>query len=187
MVSVSFQKNEKRKFKFLEGEPKILGITQISLSFFQITCIANLHANGLVGSGLEIPLIISSLLILIAGSLAIAATRLHLPTLRACLGMEVVSSIAAIFNLITTMITMNTWRYYYSCYYYDYDNVAEGRKYCRYVEAAHTHLFAELVIIQVALFAISVTLLVYAAKVAQCCNPGPKVPVITIRAPPPPE
>lgn len=188
LVSVSFQKNEQRKFKFLEGEPKALGITQICMSIFHISCIASLLAVGQIRGSLEIPVIVSSVLIFIAGALAIAAKNLHLPTLRACLGMEIVAAIASLLNLIITLIQMNDWHYAYFCYHHFYNEPTnEDLKHCRSAERAHAHLFAELVVVQVALFAISVTLVVYAGKVGNCCAPSPKVPVITIQAPPAPQ
>uniref|UniRef100_A0A8C6TGZ3 Membrane-spanning 4-domains subfamily A member 4A n=1 Tax=Neogobius melanostomus TaxID=47308 RepID=A0A8C6TGZ3_9GOBI len=183
LVFVSFQKNEQRKFKFLEGEPKALGITQICLSVFHSSCVASLFAAGMLKTGLEIPSFVCSLLAFIAGSVAIAAKNLHLPTLRACLGM--VAVVVSLFNVIITLINMTVyWSIVRDCYYYD---EGQMKQICYNAEAAHTHLFAELTITQVAQFGISVTLVVYAAKVAHCCAPAPNVPVITIQAPPAPQ
>ncbi|XP_033839398.1 membrane-spanning 4-domains subfamily A member 4A-like [Periophthalmus magnuspinnatus] len=179
LVSVSFQRNEQRKLKFLEGEPKALGITQILLIFFHMSCIATLTASGL-GKELAIPHFVASVFIFIAGSVAIAAKNLHLPTLRACLGMEIFSSVACLVNLIVSLLQMESR---HSCYYVS----DEDRPYCLNAESANAHLFAELVVIQVALFAISITLAVYACKVVNCCSPAPKVPVIMIQAPPAPQ
>lgn len=181
LVSVTFQKNEQRKFKFLEGEPKALGITQMCMSIFHISCVGSLFAGDFIRTGLEIPSFVCSLLVFIAGSLAIAAKNLHLPTLRACLGMEVLAAIASFFNLTFSLVKMMDVRLY--CYRID----DEPLKSCRSAQAGHTHLFAELTVVHVALFAISVTLVVYAAKVVNCCAPAPKVPVITIQASPAPQ
>uniref|UniRef100_A0A8C6TL75 Membrane-spanning 4-domains subfamily A member 4A n=1 Tax=Neogobius melanostomus TaxID=47308 RepID=A0A8C6TL75_9GOBI len=185
LLSVSFQKNEQRKLKFLEGEPKALGITQICISIFHMSCIASLFASDMSG-GLEIPSFISSMLVVVAGGLAIAAKNLHLPMLRACLGMEIVASVASIFNLIVTLINMSHFRYHYWRYYYENDDSVQRQNY-RKIEAAHVHLYSELAVIQAALFAIAVTVAVYAGKVAHCCVSTPKVPVITIQAPPAPQ
>uniref|UniRef100_A0A8C6WP83 Uncharacterized protein n=1 Tax=Neogobius melanostomus TaxID=47308 RepID=A0A8C6WP83_9GOBI len=181
LVFVSFQKNEQRKFKFLEGEPKALGITQICLSVFHSSCVASLFAAGMLKTGLEIPSFVCSLLAFIAGSVAIAAKNLHLPTLRACLGMEIVSFVACLFNLSFTMIKMMDLRVF--CYGFDDDQL---EPWCRNTQAGHVHFFTELTVIQVALFAISITLVCYAAKVVNCCGPAPRVPVITIPAAPAP-
>lgn len=181
LVSVSFEKNEQRKFKFLEGEPKALGITQVCLSIFHISCIAALFGADLIKTGLEIPSFIFSFLICIAGCLAIAGVNLHLPMLRACMGMEVIAGISSFFNLSFSMIKMMDLRIFCS----GSNNPVQPL--CRSTEAGHTHLFTELVVIQLALFAISVTLVVYAAKVVNCCSPPPKVPVITVHTPPAPQ
>ncbi|KAM6894452.1 uncharacterized protein PEZ65_022130 isoform 2-T2 [Lycodopsis pacificus] len=130
LVAVSFQRNVHRKEKYLEAEPKALGITQIGLSVFQITCVAVFLSKGLSDEQADIPFFISSLLLIIAGSLAVAARNLHLPT------------------------------------------------------STNSHFFAEVVVIQAALFAISVTLAAYCCKVVNCCSPAPKMPVITVHVPP---
>lgn len=184
LVSVSFQKNEQRKFKFLEGEPKVLGITQICLSVFQGSCMVSLISNGLERNELEVVFLITSILIFIGGSVAVAAKNLHMPTLKASVGMEIVASAACLFNLILCFSQMED----YYCFHLAYENSTyDNMAYCRKIDAAHVHLFAELVVIQVTLFSIAVTLVVYACKVVSCCAPAPKVPVITVQAPPTPQ
>lgn len=184
LVSVSFQKNDQRKLKFLEGEPKALGITQICLSVFQGSCMVSLIVNGLDRSEVEVMFLITSILILIGGSVAVASKNLHMPTLKACVGMEIIATAASLFNLILCLSQMED----YYCFDLAYENSTyHNMGYCRKIGAAHVHLFAELVIIQVTLFSISVTLVVYACKVVSCCAPAPKVPVITIQAPQAPQ
>ncbi|KAK7910264.1 hypothetical protein WMY93_014948 [Mugilogobius chulae] len=179
LVSVSFQRDEQRKQKFLEGEPKALGITQVNLIIFHTCCIAVMFGNGVSRDGLEIYYFVSSGIIFAAGILAILSKNLKIPMLRACVGMELVSSVISIFNLILTASRMG---YYNYCYYYH--STEEDRTICKNEEAARMHLLTELVIIELVLFAISVTLMIYACKVANCCSVAPKVPVITIQAPP---
>lgn len=172
LVSVSFQKNEQRKLKFLEGEPKALGITQICLSFFQGSCMVSLIANGLDRKDLEIVFLITSVLILIGGSVAVASKNLCMATLKACVGMEIVASVASFFNLILCLSQMDD----YYCFHLAYENSTyDNMAFCRTIDAAHVHLFAELVVIQVTLLSISITLVVYGCKVVTCCTPAPKV------------
>uniref|UniRef100_A0A3B4BC28 Uncharacterized protein n=1 Tax=Periophthalmus magnuspinnatus TaxID=409849 RepID=A0A3B4BC28_9GOBI len=149
LVSVSFQRNEQRKLKFLEGEPKALGVG-LSLFYYSKRMFI--------------------LQIFIAGSVAIAAKNLHLPTLRACLGMEIFSSVACLVNLIVSLLQMEPY--------------CLNAEVCRFYDCFLSTL---LLVIQVALFAISITLAVYACKVVNCCSPAPKVPVIMIQAPPAPQ
>uniref|UniRef100_A0A4W5KGQ0 Uncharacterized protein n=1 Tax=Hucho hucho TaxID=62062 RepID=A0A4W5KGQ0_9TELE len=62
--------------------------------------------------------VIGSVFVIIAGSLAIAAQNLHLPTLKACLGMQVVACGASVFNLIVSVSDMVGHRYGYGCWKY---------------------------------------------------------------------
>ncbi|XP_076828326.1 uncharacterized protein LOC143474684 isoform X2 [Brachyhypopomus gauderio] len=77
LVKVAFQKDLYHKYKYLESEPKALGTTQIMLSLFVLsTRLATLREN------LKLQFIFGNLTLfgLIAGSVAIAAQNLHLPT-----------------------------------------------------------------------------------------------------------
>ncbi|XP_067379154.1 membrane-spanning 4-domains subfamily A member 4D-like isoform X2 [Channa argus] len=130
LVAVSFQRNINRKQKFLEAEPKALGITQIGLNLFNILSASMLLAVDISELSHEIPIFISSLLVIIAGSVAIAAQNLQLRT------------------------------------------------------NARVHLYAESAVMQALLFAISASLAAYCCKVVNCCGPDPKMPVITVQAPP---
>ncbi|KAM6960069.1 membrane-spanning 4-domains subfamily A member 4A-like [Tautogolabrus adspersus] len=183
LVQVSFQRNVNRKQKYLEAEPKLLGVTQIGLSAYQILCVSVFLANDLSQISTDIPFFVASLLIVIAGSVAVAAQNLHLPTLRACLGMQIVACGASIFNMVCTLIRMDMMYYY--CWHYDYDNsTLHIGEICHKIENAQSHFSAEVLVIQVTLLAISVTLAAYCCKVVNCCSPAPKVPVITVQAPP---
>ncbi|XP_040887184.1 uncharacterized protein LOC121177055 [Toxotes jaculatrix] len=183
LVAVTFQRNIHRKEKYLEAEPKALGITQIGLSAFQIIGVSVLLANGPSHTETDIPFFISSLLVIIAGSVAVAAQNLHLPTLRACLGMQIVACAASLYNMICTLIKMDPMMPY--CWHYYYDNSSMGYgEVCRQIENTHSHFYAEGVLIEAVLLAISVTLAAYCCKVINCCAPAPKMPVITVQAPP---
>ncbi|KAM4611514.1 uncharacterized protein ACJ7VT_012186 [Polymixia lowei] len=186
LVAVSFQRNPLRKEKYLESEPKALGITQIGLSVFQINWASMVLAHDMDHPGGVIPFIVASLLVIIAGSVAIAAQNLHLPTLRACLGMQVLACIASIFNLMVAVIKLTSQDYLFSCWSYNHE---ENSTYtyphvCRQVESAQSHCYAEIILIQAALIAIAITLAAYCCKVANCCSLAPKMPVITVQTPP---
>ncbi|XP_034471090.1 uncharacterized protein LOC117779199 isoform X1 [Hippoglossus hippoglossus] len=182
LVEVSFQKNVQRVQKYLEAEPKALGVTQIGLSVFQIVCVAVFLAKGLSHIGIDIAFFISSLLVVIAGSVAVAAQNLHLPTLRACLGMQIVASGASLFNLICCLIKMDDSPVY--CWHNHYDNsTLRIGEICHNLENIRSHFSVESVLIQAALLAISVTLATYCCKVVNCCSPAPKMTVITVQAP----
>ncbi|XP_074518080.1 uncharacterized protein LOC141784224 [Halichoeres trimaculatus] len=186
LVEVSFQRNVNRKQKYLEAEPKILGVTQIGLSSYQIINATVFLAKDLSRPEGDIAFFIACLLVVIAGSVAVAAQNLHLPTLRACLGMQIVSCGASLFNMIFTLIKMES--VYFGCWHYEYDNATlHIGEICHNIESTVSHFYAEGVLINVALMAISATLAAYCCKVVNCCAPAPKMPVITVQAPPVPQ
>ncbi|XP_044040885.1 uncharacterized protein LOC122870627 isoform X2 [Siniperca chuatsi] len=146
LVTVTFQRDVHRKQKYLEAEPKALGV-------------------------------------ILAGSVAIAAQNLHLPTLRACLGMEIVACGASIFNIICTLLNMDRLPSYCHNYFYDNATLHYGET-CYLIESTQSHFYAEYMVIQVTLLAISGTLATYCCKVTNCCSPAPKMPVVTVQARP---
>ncbi|XP_037832617.1 uncharacterized protein LOC108242261 isoform X2 [Kryptolebias marmoratus] len=79
LVSVTFQRDSRRKEKYLEAEPKALGITQIGLGLYKIIGVGVLLAKGQGEPSLDITLIVLSLLVVIAGYVAVSAQNLHLP------------------------------------------------------------------------------------------------------------
>ncbi|CAL1590538.1 unnamed protein product [Knipowitschia caucasica] len=178
LVTVSFQRDHQRKLKFLEAEPKALGVTQICLIVFHASYVAMFYAQDLNRGALELPSFISCFFVLVAGSVAIAAKNLHLPTVRACFFLEILAAAASIGNFSLILIQMEDT---YSCYYYDSEN--QAKKNCFNAQAAHTHLLGVLLLANITVLAIAVSLIIYACKVINCCSPAPKVPVITIQAP----
>ncbi|XP_017282492.1 uncharacterized protein LOC108242261 isoform X1 [Kryptolebias marmoratus] len=185
LVSVTFQRDSRRKEKYLEAEPKALGITQIGLGLYKIIGVGVLLAKGQGEPSLDITLIVLSLLVVIAGYVAVSAQNLHLPKLRACLGMQIVSCVACIVNMIFTLVKLGNS--VHGCWVYTYDsgenNKSKYAEMCHQLEKMHAHFFAGGVLIQAALLAISVTLAAYCCKVVNCCGPAPKMPMITVQTP----
>ncbi|XP_042370687.1 uncharacterized protein LOC121964549, partial [Plectropomus leopardus] len=62
LITVSFQRSAHRKEKYLEAEPKALGITQIGLSIFKITCTAVFLITGLGHVFMDVMFFIASAL-----------------------------------------------------------------------------------------------------------------------------
>ncbi|XP_069579342.1 membrane-spanning 4-domains subfamily A member 4A-like isoform X2 [Brachyistius frenatus] len=183
LVAVTFQRNVHWKRKYLEAEPKALGITQIGLSLFKVTCVSVFLSNGLSDLHTDVPFFISTLLVVIAGSVAIAAQNLHVPTLRACLGMQLLACVASVFNIICTLVKMEerTWRcwnvHFNTTEHYDDDDI------CHVLDLTESHFYASGVLVQAVLLAVSATLAAYCCKVVQCCGPPPTLPVITVQTP----
>ncbi|KAM9827431.1 membrane-spanning 4-domains subfamily A member 4A-like [Neosynchiropus ocellatus] len=182
LVAVTFQRSNLRKQKYLEGEPKALGITQIVLSLFQMITVSVLLSKDLSDRETDIPLFIASSMVVIAGILAVAAQSLHLPTLRGCLGMQIVACAASFVNMVCTLMKIESFPMYCWDYYSDNATSVE-RNACNQMERMNSHLHAEGVVIHVTLLAISATLAAYCCKVVNCCAPPPKMPVITVQTP----
>ncbi|XP_045073449.1 uncharacterized protein LOC121535796 [Coregonus clupeaformis] len=185
LVAVTFQRTPHQKQKYLESEPKALGVTQIALSVFNISSVIVIFNNSMSIFVEDLSQIIGSVFVIIAGSLAIAAQHLHLPTLKSCLGMQVVACVASVFNLIFSVSNMAGHKYGYGCWKYVEINSTDHDNTCYSFKDSTAHYFAELVLIHTALIAISVTLAAYCCKVVNCCfPPGPRMPVITVQVPP---
>ncbi|XP_075896593.1 uncharacterized protein LOC142897856 [Nelusetta ayraudi] len=184
LVSLTFQRSAHRKEKYLEAEPKALGVAQIGLSVYQIICVSVFLAKDLSNVTGDVFLFIASLLVVAAGSVAIAAQKLNLKMLQACLGMQIVACVASIFNAIASL---TAWDFISSpCWsFHSYNFTQLFGPTCHEIEIAQSHFLTEGVVIHIALAAISITLAVYSCKVVNCCVPAPKVPVITVQAPPP--
>lgn len=182
LVAVTFQKNPHQTQKYLEAEPKALGLTQITLSVFQISMVFGAFLS--IGDDthfVEVFQVIGSLFAIIAGSIAIAAQNLHLPTLRACLGMQLVACLASVLNVILS--TGAFFPRFENCWHSMY-NVTEVAEVCQKLMDGAKHYNAELLLINIAVLAICATLTTYCCKVINCCTPRASMPVITISAPP---
>ncbi|XP_061565489.1 uncharacterized protein LOC133419983 [Cololabis saira] len=181
LVTVSFQKDDHRKKKFLEAEPRALGITQVGLSVYNIICGCVLQSNGLTRLPTDLLIFISSLLVVIAGNVAVAAQNLHLPTLRACLGMQIVACAASVVNIVCSVLRLPDVDLF--CYYYHRRTDTSHGETCYQIENLHSHFCAGAIVVQFALLAISATLAAYCCKVVNCCGPAPRMPVISIQHP----
>ncbi|KAF4089357.1 hypothetical protein AMELA_G00065240 [Ameiurus melas] len=119
LVEVKFQKNPYQTQKYLEAEPKALGVTQIMLSLFFLSILGATLSNQDELTAI-IRAFISSVSI-IAGSVAIAAQNLHLPTLKACLGMQVVACLLSVICFIISLNLILEMSFFPHCWY-DYGN-----------------------------------------------------------------
>uniref|UniRef100_A0A4W5KGK4 Uncharacterized protein n=1 Tax=Hucho hucho TaxID=62062 RepID=A0A4W5KGK4_9TELE len=86
--------------------------------------------------------------------------------------MQVVACGASVFNLIVSVSDMVGHRYGYGCWKYVEITSTDHNDSCYSITASTGHYFAELVLINTALIAISVTLAAYCCKVVNCCSPG---------------
>ncbi|XP_037387804.1 uncharacterized protein LOC108440106 isoform X1 [Pygocentrus nattereri] len=183
LVEVTFQKNPHQEQKYLEAEPKALGLTQIMLSLFAISIsIVASYRNEYIIIPYSITCSLSTLGI-IAGSVAIAAQNLHLPKLKACLVMQILTCVAAgvcfIINLVVTVDMGSV----YACWQYNYENSTLHQDLCERMLEAHSHLVGLKMLCQAAQVAISATLAAFCCKVIQCCSPRASMPMIVVNAP----
>ncbi|KAF6730799.1 hypothetical protein FQA47_008420 [Oryzias melastigma] len=207
LVSITFQRDVNWKKKYLEAEPKALGghwsdseekltgSSSLSLpnhftillntqshirargepGFTPATCVlTDTHANFNCRNLLQV---------VIAGSVALSAQNLHLSTLKACLVMEIVASLASFCNIMMSLIE-NSWVDHKCWIFYEDKNSTSLLEVCLDLERVSTRFFAGSLLIHSALLAISITLVVYCCKVVKCCGPPPKVPMITVQTPP---
>ncbi|KAM3591130.1 uncharacterized protein V6R79_022961 [Siganus canaliculatus] len=173
LVAVTFQEDANRKLKYLEAKPKALGITQIGLVLFQVNFVIVFMAKGVMDMKNlfpEIPFFICSPVVVIAGSVAVAARNLHVPTLKACLGMQIVACLLSMFNILLSMDMVSYM--YFDCWMGpDWDSQPiHFHNICDIVETTNINALAQFVILDVVLVAISITLAVYCCKAIGCCG-----------------
>lgn len=166
----------------------MLGVSEIALTvFFFGSKTATLTKEN------ELNFIIPfSFIGIIAGSLAIAAQKLHLPTLKACLGMQIVMCVIYGFLLLISSVAHQQIPSNSTCWQY-YDTHEEPPVYgldtaiCTGIVDGVTHLELINQLIVAVQTALSATLAAYCCKVIQCCSPRSHVPVIAMKSPTAPE
>ncbi|KAK1796971.1 hypothetical protein P4O66_008371 [Electrophorus voltai] len=173
LVEVTFQKEPYQKNKYLEAEPKALGITQIMLSLFTMsirlaTLEKKLMSDFFVGS--------LALFGLIAGGVAVGAQNLHLPTLKACLGVQVMMCVVSVICFINSMVTYHVS---FMCWTYSQNRTLETTV-CNRLQDTYDHIMGVELLAQAAQIALSATLAAFCCKVIQCCSPRTSVPVIAV-------
>ncbi|KAJ8254764.1 hypothetical protein GJAV_G00197110 [Gymnothorax javanicus] len=181
LVAVTFKKNPHQSQKYLEAEPKALGVTQISLSVFQISMVVGINVASGFGSYIFMVIqIIGSLFVIIAGSIAVAAQSLHLPTVKACLGMQVVATVTSLINVLASAVSFADKGV---CWRSSYGDI-ETHELCHNLLSGREHYLAEILLSNIAVVAICVALAAYCCKAVNCCTPRANTPVITINGPP---
>ncbi|XP_066578732.1 uncharacterized protein LOC136768421 isoform X3 [Amia ocellicauda] len=116
LVTVSFQKNSSFTQKFLEGEPKALGITQIMLSVHVISIALMNWFNEMEQLDMMIVRLICSLITIIAGGVAISASNLHMPRIKACMAMEIIGCVCSVFVIYANLAIHTNSPIMYSCW-----------------------------------------------------------------------
>ncbi|KAG7464604.1 hypothetical protein MATL_G00167400 [Megalops atlanticus] len=165
----TFQQNPQQKY--LEAKPKALGVTQITLSVFLIS----MSLAGLATDMDEVKLsmtriseLIGSLIVIIAGTVAVAAQNLHLPTLRACFAMQVLACIVSLINIANTSMEQIGNFVHYDCRWNSTDNDLEQSPLCQKIMTVSLLYHGEGILIDMAVAAICVTLAAYCCKVMNC-------------------
>uniref|UniRef100_A0A671LK97 Uncharacterized protein n=1 Tax=Sinocyclocheilus anshuiensis TaxID=1608454 RepID=A0A671LK97_9TELE len=128
--------------KYLEAEPKILGknILQYDLAYHYV-----FFKQGII-----------------SGAVAVAAQNLHLRTLKACLGMQVVTCVAYTFCLMGTSVELDP--HLIGCWHHNDSEITHENDTCIQLEVSKT-------VINVTQIVLSVTLAAYCCKVIPCCTP----------------
>ncbi|XP_052003314.1 uncharacterized protein LOC127658199 isoform X1 [Xyrauchen texanus] len=183
LLEVTYQRNPKQKYKYLEAEPKILGVTEIVLTVFFLGCKIPFYMEADNWFILSAIVAFSSISI-IGGSVAIAAQKLHLPTLKACLGMQIVMCVVYGIFLITTTFQDYRTPVENECWpYISHEIYNETSNTCRLLMGGFQHLYLLDQLMEAVQIAISVTLAAYCCKVIQSCSASSHVPVIFMKSP----
>ncbi|XP_026106741.1 membrane-spanning 4-domains subfamily A member 4D isoform X2 [Carassius auratus] len=184
LLQIRFEKNPNQKLKYLEGEPKILGVTQIAFAVFFTIMVVMFYMNGMDKYADVVMVVggIASMIIIIAGSLAIAAQNLHLPTLKACLGMQVVACMASV---ITIFIQISILPPVNNCWASELESPQMTT--CKSFNTGFENYLGIQKLVMTVHIALSATIAAYCCKAIQFCSPVSNVPVITVNGPPNPQ
>uniref|UniRef100_A0A8C1PP91 Uncharacterized protein n=1 Tax=Cyprinus carpio TaxID=7962 RepID=A0A8C1PP91_CYPCA len=167
VLHIRFQKNPNQKLKYLEAEPKILGVREpIALYSSNADRLNLIWRNYFFFSP------------------NIACNFVFLFQLKACLGMQVVACMASV---ISIFLHISIFPAVYYCWAHDLESSQKTT--CQNVTVSQKHMYlnnSETLVIGVHI-ALSATLAAYCCKVIQCCSPVSSVPVITVNGPPDPQ
>ncbi|KAG7330098.1 hypothetical protein KOW79_006320 [Hemibagrus wyckioides] len=181
LVEVKFEKNPYRTQKYLESEPKALGLTLIMLGVFVMSTTIffpfGFNENAILK-------VVSSSVSIIAGSVAIAAQNLHLPRLKACLGLQVVGCVA---SLLTFLDMGGMGQYHSNICWEEHLNGTSESEMCSRIWSITEHVAGIELLVQATQFALSATLAAFCCKVIHCCSPKRNVPVVVVNTPPAPQ
>ncbi|KAK2860581.1 hypothetical protein Q7C36_004747 [Tachysurus vachellii] len=183
LVEVKFQKNTYQTQKYLEAEPKALGVTQIMLGLFIMSIMLFItdYFDG------KIIHAVSSSANIIAGSVAVAARNLHLPRLKACLGLQVVVCVASLVSILHNLGEMGHYPVINFCWQEELNSTDTDKNtdtqtmdMCDRLWFIAEDIRGIEMLVQLTQIALSATLAAFCCKVIQCCSPRNNVPVIVV-------
>ncbi|XP_052003323.1 uncharacterized protein LOC127658199 isoform X2 [Xyrauchen texanus] len=165
LLEVTYQRNPKQKYKYLEAEPKILGVTEIVLTVFFLGC--------------KIPFYMEA-----DNWFILSAIVAFSSILKACLGMQIVMCVVYGIFLITTTFQDYRTPVENECWpYISHEIYNETSNTCRLLMGGFQHLYLLDQLMEAVQIAISVTLAAYCCKVIQSCSASSHVPVIFMKSP----
>ncbi|XP_066578731.1 uncharacterized protein LOC136768421 isoform X2 [Amia ocellicauda] len=121
---------------------------------------------------------------IIAGGVAISASNLHMPRIKACMAMEIIGCVCSVFVIYANLAIHTNSPIMYSCWMHLDKTMVEERV-CQQLTEITDHISAEQLLVQVVITVLCITLAVYCGKAVRCCSPASRMPVITVNAPGP--
>ncbi|XP_020360027.1 uncharacterized protein LOC109906626 isoform X2 [Oncorhynchus kisutch] len=117
---------------------------------------------------------------IVAGSVAIAAQSLHVPTLKACLGTQLATCLMAMFNVVVVGGKLSDTHLVPDCWLFtDYNNTHHHITCDKLMNSVYP-FYVEWFLVHATLLGISVTLTIYSCKLLRFCSPAaPSMPVVT--------
>ncbi|KAJ8008019.1 hypothetical protein DPEC_G00100390 [Dallia pectoralis] len=156
---------------YQQFQPKALGVSQITLGVFVLNSVYVSVVNRLDKRNEEVTRAIGSLSAIVAGSVAIAAQGLHVPTLKACLGTQLATCIMAVFNVVVVGSKLSDTHLVPHCWHFtDYNNTLHHLTCNELLNAVYPYYF-EWFLVHATLLCISVTLTIYSCKLLRFCSP----------------
>ncbi|XP_066578717.1 uncharacterized protein LOC136768413 isoform X2 [Amia ocellicauda] len=119
---------------------------------------------------------------IIAGGVAISASNLHMPRIKACMAMEIIGCVCSVFVIYANLVTLSYGPIIYNCWHQQNKTMVQKRV-CQQLTELGEHMYSERSLLQVVITVLCITLAVYCGKAVRCCSPASRMPVITLNAP----
>ncbi|XP_067915912.1 membrane-spanning 4-domains subfamily A member 15-like [Heterodontus francisci] len=161
--------------KFLEGEPKALGVTQVMIGLVEISFGVPLVLTPHLGATSFAASLVMGIVFIVSGALSIAAGKNpHIKLLRACLAMNIISSFLAACGVVIYIVNIAMT-----------PECISMSTHCEQVGYLYSTIYYTLVVLLIFTileFTVSIVISAFVCKSTRCCHAYSSMPVILLES-----